>query len=51
MQITCPECERSFETQAEAAEVACPRCGKKFTPQAVSTAAESCARFFEQMGE
>jgi glutamate synthase (NADPH) large chain len=44
-------CHVGIATSIETIEQAQEHGLKKFTPQAVDTAAESCARFFEQMGE
>ncbi len=44
-------CHVGIATQIETVEQATEHGLKKFTPQAVDTAAESCARFFKEMGE
>jgi glutamate synthase (NADPH) large chain len=44
-------CHVGIATQIETVEQAQEHGLKKFTPQAVDGAAESCARFFESMGE
>ncbi len=44
-------CHVGIATQIETFEQAQEHGLKKFTPQAIDTAAESCARFFQQMGE
>ena len=44
-------CHVGIATQIETIEQAQDHGLKKFTPQAVETAAESCARFFQSMGE
>ncbi len=44
-------CHVGIATQIETTEQAQEHGLKKFTPQEVETAAESCARFFEAMGE
>jgi glutamate synthase (NADPH) large chain len=44
-------CHVGIATSIETIEQAQEHGLKKFTPQAVDTAAESCARFFQQMGE
>ncbi|HMA26258.1 MAG TPA: glutamate synthase-related protein [Solirubrobacterales bacterium] len=44
-------CHVGIATQIETVEQAQEHGLKKFTPQAVDSAAESCARFFEAMGE
>src|SRR5256885_15223733 len=44
-------CHVGIATQIETVEQAQEHGLKKFTPQEVVTAAESCARFFESMGE
>src|SRR5438477_5520870 len=44
-------CHVGIATQIETVEQAQEHGLKKFTPQEVMTAAESCARFFESMGE
>ncbi|MGZ5310023.1 MAG: glutamate synthase-related protein, partial [Solirubrobacterales bacterium] len=44
-------CHVGIATQIETVEQAQEHGLKKFTPQAVDSAAESCARFFQSMGE
>ncbi len=44
-------CHVGIATQIETTEQAQEHGLKKFTPQEVDTAAESCARFFKEMGE
>jgi glutamate synthase (NADPH/NADH) large chain len=44
-------CHVGIATQIETTEQAAEHGLKKFTPQAVDAAAESCARFFGEMGE
>ena len=44
-------CHVGIATQIETVEQAQEHGLKKFTPQAVDTAAETCARFFQSMGE
>jgi glutamate synthase (NADPH/NADH) large chain len=44
-------CHVGIATQIETTEQAQEHGLKKFTPQAVDTAAENCARFFQSMGE
>jgi glutamate synthase (NADPH) large chain len=44
-------CHVGIATQIETTEQAQEHGLKKFTPQAVDTAAQNCARFFESMGE
>jgi glutamate synthase (NADPH/NADH) large chain len=44
-------CHVGIATQIETVEQATEHGLKKFTPQAVDTASENCARFFQSMGE
>jgi glutamate synthase (NADPH/NADH) large chain len=44
-------CHVGIATQIETTEEATAHGLKKFTPQEIDTAAESCARFFQSMGE
>ena len=44
-------CHVGIATQIETVEQATEHGLKKFTPQAVSSASENCARFFQSMGE
>jgi glutamate synthase (NADPH/NADH) large chain len=44
-------CHVGIATQIETVEQAQEHGLKKFTPQEIDTAAESCARFFQEMGE